>query len=268
MKKRSRFKIAYDRLLAVSRAVDSLSPSFQVASSRGIDEKHCLFFQDEMKGENISAILDGENCKDILYSVGAIHYDLHSLDTHEVPEWDFPTLLDNLEKAVKWIIFFEPEHSKFLDYILDLLMKHVPEENPREYTFCHGDFVCSQILKEGARFSITDFDLATRGDPYHELAILIASLKYDVPFFEKMIINLLPEVTSNLLEVINAYLAGYQERAQKTLDKKRLLWYRINAEIYYFALRLKKDRVYPNTVDNAVETIRNLSELFRQEKGR
>ncbi len=268
MKKRSRFKIAYDRLLAVSRAVDSLSPSFQVASSRGIDEKRCLFFQDEMKGQNLSAVLDGENCKDILYSVGAIHYDLHSLDTHEVPEWDFPTLLDNLEKVVKWIIFFKPEHSKFLDYILDLLMKHVPDDNPREYTFCHGDFICSQILMEGTLFSVTDFDLARRGDPYHEIAILIASLKYDVPFFEKKIINSAPEAASILAEGTDSYLSGYQEKAQIALNRKRLLWYQILSEISYLALRFKKDRLYPNTVDNTIDTIHNLSELFQQEKGR
>jgi len=41
--------------------------------------------------------------------------------------------------------------------------------------------ILKNISKEGARFSITDFDLAMRGDPYHELAILISSLKYDGP---------------------------------------------------------------------------------------
>ncbi|MBI2875299.1 MAG: aminoglycoside phosphotransferase family protein [Candidatus Tectomicrobia bacterium] len=267
-KRRSRFKESYNRLVSVSRAIRRSQSAFSVAAPVGIDEAHCLFFQEARPGKDLSTLLDKDRFPELLHRMGTIHRDLHGQNVPDVPEWDFGAFLQNLGRDIQWISFFRPEQGPFLDDIRDLLLRQVPRIDPGEYSFCHGDFVCSQILLENDHWSVIDFDLGMRGDPYLEIAMLLASLKYDVPLFEAHFICRKQGESDILEEACESYLNGYQERAQKALSRKRLLWYRICAEIYYLSLMLKKDRFCSMAFDRTIEQVRHLSEQLGKDKRR
>jgi thiamine kinase-like enzyme len=260
-KRRSRLREAYDRLAAVYRAVARSEGSFFVAAPRGIDETHSLFFQQEMPGPDLASQLHSGNFRRLLRNLGSLHQALHCLKTEAVPLWDFSRFLEQLRDDIDWIIFFRPEHEPFLDDILNLLLRNAPDADPATYTFCHGDLVCSQILREAGRWSVLDFDLCRKGDPYLELGMLAASLKYDVPLFEGCIIDIHERVADLLEEGVEAYLEGYQKRAGETLCRRKLIWYRACSEIYYLALMFKKNRFHPEMFRYGVEQLN----LLRQQ---
>src|SRR5262249_16667475 len=102
-KRRSRFKEAYDKLITVAHGAEHATATFSVAVPRGIDEAHCLYFQEAKPGENLAALLQQDNCGELLYRVGVVHRELHGLDIPNVPVWDFDVFLRNLQRDVRWI---------------------------------------------------------------------------------------------------------------------------------------------------------------------
>ncbi len=53
--------------------------------------------------------------------------------------------------------------------------------------------------------------------------MLMALLKHDVPFFRQRFVDAGQDATDLLKTACDAYLEGYQERAHRTLNPKRLL---------------------------------------------
>ncbi|MFQ5729624.1 MAG: hypothetical protein ACE5GN_04625, partial [Waddliaceae bacterium] len=70
----------------------------------------------------------------------------------------------------------------------------------------------------------------------------VASLKYDVPFFKEEILQSKNVKAPSLDQAVEAYISGYEERSDRRLNRKRLLWYQMWYEIFYVSLMLKKDR--------------------------
>lgn len=79
---------------------------------------------------------------------------------------------------IRMIELLSPRRLIESQRIAVLLQRHVPADE--HLTFCPGDLVCSQLLSDRERWSITDFDLCHIGDAYRELAMLIASLPQGV----------------------------------------------------------------------------------------
>lgn len=257
-KRRSRLREAYDRLAAVYHAVARSDAPFSVAAPQRLDEEGSLFFQKEVPGRDLASQLDSGNLRDLLEGLGGLHQALHRLQAEAIPVWSFDGFLRQLRDDIDWIAFFQPERESFLRDTLTLLLRNAPSVDPAAYTFCHGDFVCSQVLKEGDRWSLIDFDLCREGDPYLELAMLTASLKYDVPLFEGRIIGANVREPQCLEDAVAAYLGGYQKSAGVTLCRRRLSWYRVCAEIYYLALMFKKNRFHPAMLRYADEQLHAL----------
>lgn len=258
-KRSSRLKEAYDRLTAVAASLRRAPSSFSVAAPVKMDEAHALFFQEEKPGEDLSVLLNKNNFRRLIHAVGGLHHDLHRLDVSDVPEWDSSAFLQTVESSIQSILFFQPERHVFFQNIRERLLKSVSPANRGEHTFCHGDFVCSQLLKGTDSWSVIDFDLAMRGDPYVEIAMFIASLKYDVPFFQTGAAGAIQSEIGFCEEAGEAYLNGYEEKAKKKLDRKKLRWYRICSEVYYLALMLKKDRFDPGRFDSVIEQLKEIS---------
>lgn len=263
-KRRSRFMEAYGKLATVSQAVRSAQASFSAAAPVGLDEAHALFFQEEMEGEDLSSLIDGSNFRELLHALGALHAELHGLRVAALPVWDFSLFLENLKRDIQWITFFRQEQKALFDHLHQLLLREAPRIDPGEYAFCHGDFVCSQILKTSDRWSVVDFELCMKGDPDLEMAMFIASLTRDVPLFQEEMLR------SDGAEVIlqaasEAYLEGYQSKSPRVLNRKRLLWYRLCSEIYYLALMFKKDRFHPIAFDHAIGAICEISDGLQKE---
>jgi len=252
-----------DRLSKVYLAVSRSASSFSVPAA--INRDAGAFYQQSMPGRELTAIMDENNSSALLHSVGTIHRDLHELPIGDGAIWDFEEFLRDVRLAIGWISFFRREQETFLEEIGDLLWRQMPSVDPRQYVFCHGDFSCSQVLKEGDRWSIVDFDRCLRADPYWELAKLIAFLKYDLSLFGEMFADRAQDQSDSLERACQAYLDGYQQRAKKALNAKRLLWYRICFEICYIARLFNRDRFNATSFDRAVDGIRKLTASFRKE---
>src|ERR671938_411461 len=257
----------HERLMKVadarSCAARSAPARFSVATPLGIDPHDGIVFQELKPGKELSPLLDQDNFKGLLYDIGRIHRDLHCLNVPDLPAWDFDRLLQRLSTYIECIAFFRPEQRRFLGYVQDLLFRRVPHVDSRTYTFCHGDFSCHQILKDGDCWSVVDFDGCLRGDPLFEIAQLMASLKYNVPLFRDGFRDPTQRVEDRLEEACESYLRGYEEQAQQSVNQTRILWYRIAWEIHHLARRFKRDQFHPVAFERAIALIRDLSEQMR-----
>jgi thiamine kinase-like enzyme len=259
----------HERLVKVANArscaARSTPATFSVATPLGIDPQVGIVFQELKPGKELSPLLDQDTFKGLLYDIGRIHRDLHCMNVPDLPEWDFDRFLQRLSTYIECIAFFRPEQRPFLDDVQDLLFRRVPHVDSRTYTFCHGDFSCHQILKDGDSWSVVDFDGCLRGDPLFEIAKLMASLKYNVPLFRDGFRDPTQRVEDRLEEACESYLRGYEEQAQQSANQTRILWYRIAWEIHHLARRFKRDQFHPVAFERAIALIGDLSEQMRGE---
>jgi len=249
---------AYTTLAKVRRAVTAAGTAFSVAAPLGIERDLGVFFQEARPGMPLTSGLDADRCGDLLRLVGVIHRDIHALTVPGVPTWDVRAFLDNVTKHVAWVSFFQPAHASFLEDLRDFLVAHVPPVDHRAYTFCHGDFRCSQVLREDGRWSVVDFDGAMRADPYLEIAHMMTFLKYDVPRFRELFADPERDATDLVEAAARAYLEGYEERAQRAVNPKRLLWYRIGSEIHYLDRMISRDLFNPVAFDRTLKLLGDL----------
>jgi thiamine kinase-like enzyme len=256
----------YDRQVKVYTAVKGAPTTFAVARPLGIDMTGGVFFQELRPGTELTHLLDKDNCRDLLRVVGRIHRDLHCLNVPDLPAWDYGIYLHRLVTYVEWISVLRPDQRPLLDGVRDLLFGQVPDLAPTGYTFCHGDFSCHQLLTDGDCWSVVDFDGCVQGDPHFEIAKLIASLKYNVPLFRDRFRDPAQPEPDLLEQACASYLQGYEEQAQHTMNRHRILWYRIAWEIQYLARQFKRDQFHPVAFDRAIALIRDLSEQLRGER--
>jgi thiamine kinase-like enzyme len=254
----------YDRQVKVSAAVNDAPTTFAVARPLGIDLTKGVFFQELLPGTELTHLLDRDNCTDLLGAVGRVHRDLHCLDVPDLPAWDYSTYLQRLFTYIEWISFLRPDQRPVLDGVHDLLFRKVPDLTSADYTFCHGDFSCHQLLTDGDCWSVVDFDGCLRGDPHFEIGKLIASLKYNVPLFRELFRDPTERAPALLEEAYEAYIQEYEEQAQQTMNRRRILWYRIAWEIHHLARRLKRDQFHPVAFERAVALIGDLSAQLRR----
>jgi hypothetical protein len=86
-----------------------------------------------------------------------------------------------------------------------------------------------------------------------------------VPLFRDRFRDPTERAPSLLEEACEAYLQGYEEQAQQTMNRTRILWYRIAWEIHHLARRLKRDQFHPVAFERAIALIGDLSEQMRGE---
>ena len=110
------------------------------------------------------------------------------------------------------------------------------------------------LLLDGDRFAITDFDGARTGDPHRDLAIWLAALTFDVPALDGAV-TAGDDAAIERAEA--AYLDGYGPH-----DERRLLWHRAAAEVHYVAVALKKDRHEPSRAQRGLRIAQHCAEAL------
>lgn len=262
-KRRSKLRESYDRLAAVHRAVSGSGADFSVAAALGVDEERCVFFQELLPGRDLSETLDEGNFEPLLARLGKIHRQMHALQVPGLPQWRFGNYLETLEQDVRWIALFLPEREAVVRGVWERLRRCAPRVDDDATAFCHGDFVPSQALDDGGRWSITDFDMARQGGAVLETATLLACLKYHVPLVQGAFESASPAGDALAAAAEEAYLLGYETEQGGPVDRERLLWFRLCAEIQYLALSLKKDTYAPATFDRVMALVERLAARFR-----
>lgn len=256
-KRRSRYRQAYALLAAVHRAVGRGAPGFAVAAPLAIDDGRGLYFQEHLPGDDLAARLDERNAEALLFRTGTLHARLHPLPADELPAGEPAALPDAVRRDLRWIAFLRPDLADVTARAAERLVARAP--GLRADAFCHGDFVCSQVLVDARQWAVTDFDLCGRGDSRRDLAIFLASLSYDVPHFAGLMRGAPTLADAAWGAARDAYLAGYAAAGgdDPRRDPRRLAWHQACAEIYYLALMLKKDRVQPAVFDAGLRRLRD-----------
>jgi aminoglycoside phosphotransferase (APT) family kinase protein len=103
-------------------------------------------------------------------------------------------------------------------------------------------------LLDGERVTVLDFDLAAMGDPCRDVAMLEASLPFDVPYLGRA-------GAGELARARGAYLAAYEGRAGAALDRDRLAWHRAAAAIHHLAMRIRKGRADRAEAERALDAL-------------
>jgi aminoglycoside phosphotransferase (APT) family kinase protein len=245
---------AYRRLEAAWRA--ARGASFGVPRPAGVDTSSSVFYQEHAAGADAATLVDAGTLKTVMGTVGRVHRELHALPVADAPPWDLGRYLVDVERDLQWIAFMVPGSNRRLARVAARLAARVPDPAGAERAFCHGDFVVSQLLLDGGRVTALDFDLAAIGDPYRDIAMLIASLPFDVPY-----LGAAP--AAEVERARDAYLSAYAERAGTPIDARRLAWYRVCAAIYHVAMRIRKGRSDRPEVDRALDELETLCRRMR-----
>src|SRR4051794_7703341 len=236
VKRPHRAATAWALLGAVHRALGDGLAGFEVPAPIAYDEDRARYSQRVVAGGDLATVLD----EDRIRRVGALHRAMHAADVQGVPAEDPAEALAELRADARWVAFALPEHADTVREVRAALETHAPGA-PAEPAFCHGDLTPSQMLVDGDRWAITDFDGARIGDPHRDLAIWLASLPLEAP-------ALPPGAEA-------AYLDGYGAQ-----DERRLRWHRAAAEVHYAAVALKKDRHPPARTERALGLARACAE--------
>lgn len=258
-KRKSRARGAFDVLSSVSAAARRRPVSFRVPAPLGHDDSRHLFHQEALAGAPVSELANAATADALLFGVGRVQAELHRLDVPGLPAADERARIELLSRECDWIAFFRPADGPRLAAIHGVLVDAVPRLAPVAAGLCHGDFVCSHVLRGPDGWGVVDFDLAHAGDPHADAASLLSSLTHDVPYFHRAWRNAdgLPEALID--RAVAAYVEGYHSYAGAALDQKRLLWHRIAAEIHLLGLMFTKDRFHALAFDRSMALIERLT---------
>jgi thiamine kinase-like enzyme len=242
---------AWRILQAVHAAFGDGHAGFDVPAPAGAGTPYALSLQTALPGDDLSALIDAERGPELLGRAGTLHRAMHATAVEGIPAEDPDALLAELRADARWVAFALHEDADGVRHVLATLERHAPGPT-RAAAFCHGDLVPSQLLLDGDRFAVTDFDGARIGDPHRDLAIWLAALTFDVPALDRAAAAG-DEAAVERAEA--AYLDGYGPH-----DARRLLWHRAAAEVHYVAVALKKDRHEPSRAARGLRVARACAE--------
>jgi aminoglycoside phosphotransferase (APT) family kinase protein len=254
LKRASKLKEAHDLLAAVHAAARASGGALKVAAPTDLDEGACVFYQELLPGTGLTHGLDAASAGARLHRVGQVHHALHTLAVPGIPDWSLAGYLRIIGWDIEWIGVFAPEAAQRLRPVLAWLQASLPAPGP--VVFCHGDFICSQLLLAGDAVAVTDFDSARRGEAYQEIAKLLGSLPDDLPHLRAARLAGKPDAAAQRAAE-EAYLAGYELAAGAPIDRARLRWFRTCAEIHLLAMTFTKDAwtedAFARSLDDMVE---------------
>jgi aminoglycoside phosphotransferase (APT) family kinase protein len=239
VKRPHRAAAAWELLGAVHRALGDGRAGFAVPAPVAYDADRATYVQTNVAGEDVSRVLDTDRMR----RAGELHRAMHAADVPGLPREDTAPLRAELHADARWAGFALPELADEIRAIVALLERRDPGPVAAP-AFCHGDLVPSQMLVDGERWAITDFDGARLGDPHRDLATWLASLPIEAPAVED--------------RAEAAYLEGYGAH-----DARRLAWQRAAAEVHSVAVALKKDRHHPARAARALRVARACVETIR-----
>jgi hypothetical protein len=267
-KRRSRHAQAHRLIDHVATLVALGRPDFAVAQARQGEPLAGLYFQSALPGLDLAdwlapaavtghatSLRDPVPSRAALAHVGHLHAQLHALPKAGklLPvQTDLSVMLDTACTQLAWIALMQPRCTEALRAVSARLHR-TPGWQADEARVCHGDLVCSQFLvspaagattlpTEPQSWAITDFDLCHVGDPCRDMAILLASLAYDLPGLAALERRRPDQVDRWVSEVGQAYLQGYADTTGVAVNMEGLVWHGLCAEVHYLALMLKKDR--------------------------
>lgn len=243
VRRASRFRAAHARGVAIARAAHRARRPFDVPAPLGVDGALHVSFQGAVSGTSLSELVTGgPSLEAAMERAGALQHAFHVLPARGLPHWDRDAFLVSVARDLEWIAFLAPATAPVVARARSALAR---PPAPAPDACCHGDWVPSHLLADGARTAVIDLDLAQMADPAWEIAMALAALPRDVPALAAAAADPRAEADALLARARGAWLAGRAAAGGPTPDPRALRYWRMAAEAHELALMLTKDRCDP-----------------------
>jgi thiamine kinase-like enzyme len=247
--RRSELPAVVDRLRQVERTLDG--KAFSIPRLTETRPENGILFEELVEGRGLDAILNRETLTTHLETAGKIACRIHQHDPANLPRMQTASIFEASRKDEALLTVFNPDLKKWLATVLNELFAAF-EDFESETTFCHGDFRAPHLLsKDNGDWSVVDFDGATSADPHWEIVLFLTSLKREFPMFAAADLH---------EEAIDAFIAGY-EREGRNVNREKLQWFRLAAEIHFLARSFQRDLYTPELFAQSVCDIARLSKV-------
>lgn len=148
-------------------------------------------------------------------AVGAALASLHGAELRPTAIWTVDHQLDDLIRHLAGMARALPSLAPRIVSLVDRLIERRPEE--RDRAPIHGNLFGDQILWDGERVGIVDWDRLSDGDPHYDLGRLVAHLLYET--------GLAGAESEAAGSCVGALLDAYRAGATRGLDRRRLAWH-------------------------------------------
>jgi aminoglycoside phosphotransferase (APT) family kinase protein len=140
-----------------------------------------------------------------------------------------------LRKGFAEIQRYSPELGERLNSWLELLSTYAEQSDALPATFCHGDFTHSQILFDGERPGLVDFDSICQAEPALDLGHFLAYLRVAALKARK----LTPTAPSSTVEdLTERFLKTYAQAMGGRIDDAERL--RVRVAVYQLVSLLRR----------------------------
>jgi aminoglycoside phosphotransferase (APT) family kinase protein len=236
------------RSYAILEAVHAAAGAAGVAvpEPMGLDSERGVFYQQRMPGQPVAELVRAGNAPALMRGMGALHAAIHRLEVRGVPERPLSRQVAGMQADAAWVAFALPAEAGAVAEVERRIVTELDASGAEPSAFVHGDPALDQVLLDGERVAVVDFDDAGIGDPYADLGAMVASLGVDA---------------SRLEGAAAAYLDGYREAAGRPLDERRLRAHVLRARLATLASRLRKGRL---DIAEAVDAVARLRAAARE----
>lgn len=209
-----------------------------VAKPLGYDPTSRILFQSAVAGTTLTSLIGH---KDFLRyveaaarSLATIHQTPAHMEQSTTPEDE----LQEMEPMAETMTQVLPAVGEKLNKVLDRLRSNLPDSQGQARDFIHGDFSTNQILVDGNRLSVIDFNSVCMGDPHRDLGSFLARLEHHLqgPLMQR---------------AAEAFCRQYEAGRPGVLNRERLIWEQARGFVRDAFIALKKVRSgWPRRVDH------------------
>lgn len=199
--------------LAMVNEMQKSDLGFRVPRILAFDRRARAVVMEELPGQIFSELFDDHRA---LGAVGAALARLHGSSLRPPTKWEVSAELGALRRAMLDVCLALPHCADSLDQLVDRIERGA---SALDYSACrpiHGNLFGDQILIDGGRVAIVDWDDLCAGDPLYDLGRLIAHMIYA---------GLAEGTSSSTAEKIAVVIAAYQSHSATTIDTIRLRWH-------------------------------------------
>ncbi|MFQ5715714.1 MAG: phosphotransferase family protein, partial [Nitrospinales bacterium] len=192
----------------------------QIPQLLGSSDKHCILAFEWIPAVPLKEFLSAPDLDfGTLETVGKAIAEMHSQDGGELTplsrEDEAADLIDRANLFCTFCPYLSDQALSLAGRLSKLVGRQPPVNRP-----IHGDFYMGQVMADGDKIVIVDFDQAALGDPARDFGLLVAQLTRDVLRGE-----LAPE---RFAEAESALLQGYRSKVDEACCARIPLYTTLN----------------------------------------
>lgn len=212
-------------------------------------QENGVFFQNIVPGASLPSLIDSSSFLSFVKTAGNVSRRIHQRSHSGIPRMEPDSVLTMTKRDEAMLATFRGDLKNWLASVVKTLSQGL-QSCKDETVFCHGDFRAPHLLVNNTGdWGVVDFDGAVAADPHWEHALFITSLKRELAMFADAGLH---------EQAADAYRAGYEQEGGR-VNREKLRWYRLAAEIHFLARSFQRDLYTPRLFAQSVCAIGKLS---------